>query len=437
MPASTGSGCFAELHGRFQVGGKWRSFRFCLLFPADKVPLELPKLFLARSDILPQGGQILLQGLGNIVKIVALTELMGNAWESFGDGRSQACFLVRGDSDHREAKGGQLAEKGDQLYFPANGGFPPEQRDSRQAIDDQVNHRLARAIVNSIDNRHEEATGLQLLEDTALRRGNTTSNKSFILPTLILDRHEADGKASPFQDGVNSREPQPLLKPKVTYLQDYIPAETVMGKGDARFFGVAEPKVPLRTRTVGAAFVLHEHRKVLDQTFDRSIPMLTNPKKRSTKRASSFGCRENKTARSSSRCVHRFLLGKINLSRGYPKRSQMYSQFVKIFSILVTQGLNVVESWNNTNGFIFYGNAGELATNRQEDQEAGLLALHLIQASLVYINTLMIQRVLADKAWLERMKPRDLAALSPLLTQHINKFGHFELDLETRLPIGA
>jgi TnpA family transposase len=98
---------------------------------------------------------------------------------------------------------------------------------------------------------------------------------------------------------------------------------------------------------------------------------------------------------------------------------------------------HVVESWNNTNGFIFYGNVGELATNRQEDQEAGLLALHLIQASLVYINTLMIQRVLADKEWLERMKLRDLAALSPLLTQHINKFGHFELDLETRLPIGA
>jgi TnpA family transposase len=103
----------------------------------------------------------------------------------------------------------------------------------------------------------------------------------------------------------------------------------------------------------------------------------------------------------------------------------------------INAGLNVVESWNNTNGFIFYGNAGELATNRQEDQEAGLLALHLIQASLVYINTLMIQRVLAEKEWLERMKPRDLAALSPLLTQHINKFGHFDLDLETRLPIGA
>lgn len=43
----------------------------------------------------------------------------------------------------------------------------------------------------------------------------------------------------------------------------------------------------------------------------------------------------------------------------------------------------------------------------------GLLSLHLIQASLVYINTLMIQRALEDPAWAGRMTSRDLAALSP------------------------
>ena len=43
-----------------------------------------------------------------------------------------------------------------------------------------------------------------------------------------------------------------------------------------------------------------------------------------------------------------------------------------------------------------YGNGGELATNRRENQEIGLLCLHLLQASLVYINTLMIQQVLDD-----------------------------------------
>ena len=97
----------------------------------------------------------------------------------------------------------------------------------------------------------------------------------------------------------------------------------------------------------------------------------------------------------------------------------------------------VVESWNSTTGFIFYGNAGELATNKQEDQEMGLLSLHLLQASLVYINTLMIQELLTNPEFSERMTPRDLAALSPLLTLHISRYGHFYLDLEARLPLVA
>ena len=100
-------------------------------------------------------------------------------------------------------------------------------------------------------------------------------------------------------------------------------------------------------------------------------------------------------------------------------------------------GLNVVESWNSTNGFIYYGKRGEISTNRKDNQEMGLLCLHLLQASMVYINTLMIQQVLEEPGWSERMTPRDLAALSPLITQHINPYGRFELDMEARLPLAA
>lgn len=103
----------------------------------------------------------------------------------------------------------------------------------------------------------------------------------------------------------------------------------------------------------------------------------------------------------------------------------------------IHQGLNVVESWNGTNDFIFYGNDGEMASNKQEDQEMSLLSLHLLQSSLVYINTLMIQRVFQDSSWLERLSERDLSAISPLLTQHINKYGRFELDFRKRLQFSA
>jgi TnpA family transposase len=47
----------------------------------------------------------------------------------------------------------------------------------------------------------------------------------------------------------------------------------------------------------------------------------------------------------------------------------------------IREGLNVIETWNSANGFIFYGWGRELATNNRNDQELGLLALHLIQNS--------------------------------------------------------
>jgi len=57
-----------------------------------------------------------------------------------------------------------------------------------------------------------------------------------------------------------------------------------------------------------------------------------------------------------------------------------------------TKLLTVVENWNSANDFILFGKGGDIATNRREDQELAMLALHLLQNALVYINTLMLQR---------------------------------------------
>ena len=37
-----------------------------------------------------------------------------------------------------------------------------------------------------------------------------------------------------------------------------------------------------------------------------------------------------------------------------------------------------------------------------------MLSLHLLQSSLVYINTLMLQRVLAEPSWMASMTTDDL-----------------------------
>ena len=101
----------------------------------------------------------------------------------------------------------------------------------------------------------------------------------------------------------------------------------------------------------------------------------------------------------------------------------------------INDGLNVVERWNGTNDFIFFGKGGEVATNRLEDQEMAALALHLLQVSLVYVNTLMLQQVLCDTSWRSRMTDRDMAALTPLVHAHVNPYGIFELDMSRRLSL--
>lgn len=103
----------------------------------------------------------------------------------------------------------------------------------------------------------------------------------------------------------------------------------------------------------------------------------------------------------------------------------------------INAGLNVVENWNSANGFIFYGKSGEIATNRLDDQELSVLSLHLLQACLVYINTLMLQEILAQPEWMGRMTAEDFRALSPLIYMHVNPYGIFELNMEERLPIAA
>jgi TnpA family transposase len=101
----------------------------------------------------------------------------------------------------------------------------------------------------------------------------------------------------------------------------------------------------------------------------------------------------------------------------------------------IHEGLNVIENWNSANGFILFGKGGEFATNSLEEQEVIMLCLHLLQISLVYINTLMIQQVLRGAEWQNVLTAEDLRALTPLFYSHVNPYGTFNLNMEKRLPI--
>ena len=79
----------------------------------------------------------------------------------------------------------------------------------------------------------------------------------------------------------------------------------------------------------------------------------------------------------------------------------------------VGSGLNVVESWNGAKCADSLRQGRDIASNRRGEQEMSVLSPHATQAAQVYINTLMIQGVLAEDEWAELLTAEDHRRLTP------------------------
>lgn len=66
-----------------------------------------------------------------------------------------------------------------------------------------------------------------------------------------------------------------------------------------------------------------------------------------------------------------------------------------------------------------------------------MLSLPLLQSRLVYINTLMLQHVLAEPAWDGGLTPVDRRTLTPLLCAHAHAYGRFVLGTNGWLALDA
>jgi TnpA family transposase len=102
----------------------------------------------------------------------------------------------------------------------------------------------------------------------------------------------------------------------------------------------------------------------------------------------------------------------------------------------IHEGLQVVENWNSANTVIYYGKESEL-TGDAENQAVSMLALHLLPSALVHINTILLQTVLADPHRAVPLAEHDRRALSPLFWMHVNPYGRFSLDMDTRLDLSG
>jgi len=64
-------------------------------------------------------------------------------------------------------------------------------------------------------------------------------------------------------------------------------------------------------------------------------------------------------------------------------------------------------------------------------------ALHLLQPALIYVNTLMIQDILAEPEWQNVLTPEDRRGLNPLFTSHMTPYGEVRLRMDSRLALTA
>jgi TnpA family transposase len=101
----------------------------------------------------------------------------------------------------------------------------------------------------------------------------------------------------------------------------------------------------------------------------------------------------------------------------------------------VGMGLNAGESWNSGNAVVYFGKGGDIPGNRRDEQELVVLCLRMVQASITYLNTLLIQDVLADGSI--ELGDEDRRGITPLFWSHISPYGEVKVDMTRRISLHA
>lgn len=64
-----------------------------------------------------------------------------------------------------------------------------------------------------------------------------------------------------------------------------------------------------------------------------------------------------------------------------------------------------------------------------------MACLHVLQAAVAYVNTLLVQDVLAEPGWAGALTPEDRPGLTPLFWTHVAPYGEVKLNMTKRLAL--
>ena len=101
----------------------------------------------------------------------------------------------------------------------------------------------------------------------------------------------------------------------------------------------------------------------------------------------------------------------------------------------IQSSTNKSEAFNGFTKWLSFGGAGAIATNNREEQRKMIRYNHLVANCLIFYNVFEISRILQELMQEGyTVEAEAVAALSPYWTQHVNRFGLYNLDLDRCPP---
>ncbi len=90
---------------------------------------------------------------------------------------------------------------------------------------------------------------------------------------------------------------------------------------------------------------------------------------------------------------------------------------------------------NRSLQWAFFGGEGIITENSRDEQRKAIKYNHLVADCLIFHNLCSLTRLVQNLEQRGESVPEDaIAAISPYLTEHINRFGDYTLDLDRKPP---
>lgn len=257
MTAGFRTGDLAEFLGNLEIFGDGLAFLLDLFLLVNQHPLELPEFLLRFPDLGRQGGKIIIHGLGDVLQVVELAELVGNTGQGLGDGWHKGPLLVGHHRKDRNLNLFDLGNERNQVFCTSAEHFLAKEGLSGENVDNQIQYRIPFAELDPVDHWQDGPLFAESLLELAVLESHLALDQAEVVAELILDRHRADGnRGRTFLESlVDPREAEVISHSHGADRQDDFQPDFTPWQSQGRFLDRAIAEVGGRTMRIRALLI--------------------------------------------------------------------------------------------------------------------------------------------------------------------------------------